>query len=91
MIIQADNNLVFDDSDARCFYEIAQLTGDSIEGNKITYGIRMAFIQCYDKKSGRVRRAMGLFDDDNARESIENIMLWGASFERVLTSFNENA
>lgn len=91
MTIETDNDLVFDGSDARCFYEIAQLTGDNIDGNEITYGTYIAFVQCYDKSTGYVRQLVGLYDQDNVRESIKNIMLSGAGFERVLRAFNQTA
>lgn len=97
MFIHADNDLIFDSTDDRCRLVILQLTGDTLKPNSDprnlenwVQGTRVAFVSCYDRSTEVVKQYCGLYWEDKRAESIEEIMMRGAKFNKVLMMFGEN-
>ena len=96
MFIHADNDLIFDSTDDRCRLVILQLTGDTLKPNSDPRnlenwiaGTKVAFVSCYDQSTQVVKQYCGLYNDDKREESIEEIMLRGSKFDKVLRMFGE--
>lgn len=88
MRVEADNNLIYDDTDDRCLIRVVQLSNDSFDDDmNPIYGLHIAFIRCYDKPSGMTKQYVGVYDPASIEESISEIMMNGGKFNHVLEAF----
>lgn len=82
MRVETDSGLVYDDTLKGCYFYFQRTHADN----------SIAFIQCFDAKTGNHRRFMGEYIDGTEEEkstSIKKIMRYGFPFDRLIEFWND--
>lgn len=73
MHIETPSNLIFDDTDPRCFIKLE--TGP--------HGIPFAFVQCVDSNTGEKRRYWGHWSYNEPEQAMTDILNWGGKWPNL--------